>query len=208
LVLSCEGVKDADEPHADARRVITYMLLLCAIISVPVVAASNSSKPHLLYILADDFGWADSDWHRPDNWMEAATPRMLALLKQGVELDSMYSFKFCAPSRSAIQSGRNPIHVNVQNYQPTVWASDDPARDPVSGFAGIPRNMTGMASVLRNAGYRTTFVGKWDCGMATHEHTPQGRGYDSSLFYFHHDNDCAPLDRGLEVCLCGTRCCS
>ena len=26
-------------------------------------------------------------------------------------------------------------------------------------------------------------------GMATAEHSPQGRGYDTSLFYFHHDND-------------------
>jgi len=26
-------------------------------------------------------------------------------------------------------------------------------------------------------------------GMATHEHTPEGRGYDTSFGYFHHDND-------------------
>ena len=149
-------------------------------------ASGNSSarrQPHLLYILADDFGWADADWHRPKNWPEAATPRMLDQLTRGIELDSMHAFKFCAPSRSAIQSGRNPIHVNVQNYQPTVWASDVPQRDPVSGFAGIPRNMTGMAAMLRTAGYHTAFVGKWDCGMATYDHTPSGRGYDTSLFY-------------------------
>ena len=145
--------------------------------------SSVATKPHLLYILADDFGWADADWHRPAGWNESATPRMHDQVKRGVELDSMYAFKFCAPSRSAIQSGRNPIHVNVQNYQPVVWASDDPQRDPDSGFAGIPRNMTGMAAVLRSAGYRTHFVGKWDCGMATVDHIPKGRGYDTSLFY-------------------------
>ena len=32
----------------------------------------------------------------------------------------------------------------------------------------------------------TRFYGKWDCGMATMEHTPKGRGYDRSLSYFHH----------------------
>ena len=32
-------------------------------------------------------------------------------------------------------------------------------------------------------------VGKWDAGMATPQHTPQGRGYDSSLGYFEHKND-------------------
>ena len=31
--------------------------------------------------------------------------------------------------------------------------------------------------------------GKWDAGMATPQHTPKGRGYDNSLFYFHHSND-------------------
>jgi len=28
-----------------------------------------------------------------------------------------------------------------------------------------------------------------DAGMATFDHTPLGRGYDSSLHYFHHAND-------------------
>eukprot|EP00756_Hemistasia_phaeocysticola_P025858 Hpha_TRINITY_DN16029_c0_g1::TRINITY_DN16029_c0_g1_i1::g.119284::m.119284/K01135/ARSB; arylsulfatase B len=31
--------------------------------------------------------------------------------------------------------------------------------------------------------------GKWDAGMATPQHTPHGRGYQHSLFYFHHAND-------------------
>ena len=43
--------------------------------------------------------------------------------------------------------------------------------------------------MLKQAGYSTHFTGKWDCGMATEHHTPKGRGYDTSLFYFHHDND-------------------
>ena len=28
-----------------------------------------------------------------------------------------------------------------------------------------------------------------DAGMATPDHTPRGRGYQTNLFYFHHDND-------------------
>ena len=43
--------------------------------------------------------------------------------------------------------------------------------------------MTGLASKLKEGGYKTFFQGKWHVGMATHDHTPQGRGYDSSLFY-------------------------
>ena len=29
-----------------------------------------------------------------------------------------------------------------------------------------------------------------DAGMATVDHTPKGRGYDTSFGYFHHANDC------------------
>lgn len=32
-------------------------------------------------------------------------------------------------------------------------------------------------------------AGKWDAGMATDDHSPHGRGYDTSLLYFHHAND-------------------
>ena len=32
-------------------------------------------------------------------------------------------------------------------------------------------------------------VGKWDVGMATPEHTPIGRGYESFVGYYTHAND-------------------
>ena len=60
-------------------------------------------------------------------------------MKEGIELDRHYVFQFCSPTRSALQSGRNPIHVNTQNGAPQLHN----AADAVSGFAGIPRNMTG-----------------------------------------------------------------
>merc|ERR1719337_791507 len=86
------------------------------------------------------------------------------------------------PGRSALQSGRNPYHVNPLNAAPDI---SNP-QDPVSGFAAIPRNMTGIASKLAAAGYKTAAFGKWDAGMATPDHTPHGRGYHTALTYFHH----------------------
>ena len=38
-----------------------------------------------------------------------------------------------------------------------------------------------MASKLKEAGYLTHQVGKWDAGMATWDHTPRGRGYVRTL---------------------------
>eukprot|EP00729_Bicosta_minor_P013017 gene13017-27908_t len=55
---------------------------------------------------------------------------------------------------------------------------------------GIPREMTGMAEMLRDtASYQTYMAGKWDAGMATQKHTPHGRGYNKSLAYFFHQTD-------------------
>eukprot|EP00035_Acanthoeca_spectabilis_P010048 m.177424 g.177424 ORF g.177424 m.177424 type:complete len:301 (+) comp14910_c0_seq2:438-1340(+) len=87
--------------------------------------------------------------------------------------------------RSAAQTGRNPIHVNSVNLDPNNYNK----QDNVSGFSGVPRNMTGLGELMKRGGYSTHFFGKWDCGMATMEHTPRGRGYDTSMHYFHHMED-------------------
>ena len=178
---------------------VIHLLLPVLGFSGPSTMVAAPPKPHILMLLADDFGWANAGWHRhtgetrtvaafpgsshpprpradDKGRREVQTPNMDALVKEGIELDQAYSFKFCSPSRSALQSGRLPTHVNVLNDDMTVYNP----KDPVSGFAGIPRNMTGMAQHMKRAGYVTHQTGKWDAGMATPDHTPQGRGYDTS----------------------------
>ena len=142
-------------------------------------------KPHLLMFLADDLGWADVDWHREDGYPERATPGLDHLRREGIELHRTFAFKYCAPSRAALLSGRHPIHVTVLNSDP---GTHNPSDDD-TGFAGIARSMTTLATVLKRSGYRTHHVGKWDVGMATFDHTPHGRGFDSSLGFFSHEND-------------------
>lgn len=142
-----------------------------------------------MLFLADDLGWANVGWHRltPDDpgRREVRTPNMDQLVREGIELDQVYAYKFCAPSRSALQSGRLPTHVELSNQHMGMFNPSD----PVSGFGGIPRNMTGMAQVLKAAGYATHHVGKWHAGFATQDHTPIGRGYDTSFGYFNAGND-------------------
>ena len=150
------------------------------------VALASATKPHLMYLLVDDWGWANWGAHRPPDFPETVTPTLDRLASvEGVVLDHYYVHMYCSPSRSSLQTGRFPIHVNVVNADERVANPDD----TLAGFAGVPRNMTTLAQKLKDVGYRTHFVGKWDCGMATHEHTPAGRGYDTSLLYFEHAND-------------------
>ncbi len=136
---------------------------------------------------SQDFGWSNAGWHRApgtDHSHEVQTPSMDELVRVGIELDRHYVYQFCSPTRCAIQTGRNPLQVNPLNLEPNVANPED----PVGGFAGIARNFTAIGTKMAAAGYRTHFAGKWDAGMATRDHTPRGRGYHTSLHYFHHDN--------------------
>ena len=69
---------------------------------------------------------------------------MNQLVKEGIEMDRQYVYKYCSPTRTAIQSGRNPYHVNPLNAAPEIY---NPA-DPVSGMAAMPRNSPPLSYYL------------------------------------------------------------
>ena len=144
-----------------------------------------AEKPHIIFMMVDDWGWANVGYHREPPTPEVVTPYIDSLVKDGLELDQHYAFQFCSPSRSSLLSGRLPIHVNDKNSGINLYNPDD----PISGFAGIPRNMTGIATKLKEAGYATHQVGKWHAGGATPDHIPTGRGFDTSFGYFNAAND-------------------
>lgn len=160
----------------------TFLLL---IVASSEVALAASIKPHIVFMLVDDWGWANVGYHRNPATNEVVTPNIDNLVKEGLELDQHYAYRMCSPSRSCLMSGRLPVHVNDQNSVSNIYNPDD----KISGFAGIPRNMTGLPAKLLEAGYATHQVGKWDAGMATPDHTPTGRGFQSSFGYFLHAND-------------------
>ena len=169
--------------------ILSTLLLLakvCFVIASLNSAQSESAeKPHIIFMMVDDWGWANVGYHLDKPSKEVATPNIDNMVKEGLQLDQHYVFNWCSPSRSAFLSGRLPIHVNDVTTSETCYNPND----PVSGYDGIPRNMTGIASKMKQAGYATHMVGKWDAGMATPDHTPLGRGFDSSLNYFYHAND-------------------
>jgi hypothetical protein len=111
---------------------------------------SPASKPHIVFLFCDNVGWSNLGYHREEPTKEVQTPVIDALVRTGVELDRMYTYKFCSPSRSSFLSGRLPVHVNIYN--------DDPARPG----AGVPIGMTMISEKLAaEAGYLAHFIGKW-----------------------------------------------
>jgi len=183
--------------------VVASLLWAIGADDAPVAAAASKAKPHILFILADDLGWANIGYHRTSTEtadekqgaLEVQTPHINQLVKEGVALERHYSYRICGPARAALLSGRLAPRVLVKNV--AVTASNP--EDPVSGFAGIPRNMTGMGEKVRAGGYRTHYTGKWDAGMATPQHTPYGRGFDTSLMYYQHANDMWNKKTGIQA---------
>jgi arylsulfatase B len=130
---------------------------LAALLTLSTV--TGSSPPHLVVIAVDDWGWNNLGVHGKETNSSdyVVTPRMDELISEGILLERHYVFRFCSPSRSALNTGRNPIHINVLNSDLTLVNE----ADPVSGFAGLPRNVTALPAMLAKVGYSTVHAGKW-----------------------------------------------
>lgn len=87
--------------------------------AVAAAAATAATKPHLVYVLSDNLGWGNVGYHRAASPSgpspEVVTPNIDHLVATGIELDRLYTYKFCSPSRAALLSGRFPLHVNLHN---------------------------------------------------------------------------------------------
>ena len=64
---------------------------------------------HILLVVIDDFGWSDVGFHGA----KINTPNMDKLASEGVILDNYYVQPICSPTRSALLSGRYPIHTGM-----------------------------------------------------------------------------------------------
>ncbi|KAK7495633.1 hypothetical protein BaRGS_00013080 [Batillaria attramentaria] len=87
--------------------------------------------------------------------------------------DLYYVSPICSPTRSAIMTGRHPIHTGMQVG--------------VIGGAtpyGLPLNETIMAQHLEPLGYRRHIVGKWHLGFFSDAYLPTKRGFESHFGYY------------------------
>ena len=84
-------------------------LFLPLLSGAPSAAAASAAppRPHLVYVLSDNLGWANVGYHHKSP--EVITPNINSLVQTGVELDRLYTYKFCSPSRSSLMTGRLPI---------------------------------------------------------------------------------------------------
>jgi arylsulfatase A-like enzyme len=141
------------------------MKLLLITLLVPALtmlhaAETKPTKPNILFILADDLGWADVGFHHGN----VPTPNIDRLAADGVELTQHYVCPVCSPTRSALLSGRYATRFNVTN----------PQNERAYRWGTVT-----LASALKSVGYDTALIGKWHLGSKI-EWGPQKFGFDHS----------------------------
>lgn len=133
-----------------------------------VAAPSESVRPNILFVMADDLGYADLSCYGRRDYK---TPNIDRLADQGTRFLQAYSNgAVCSPTRTALLTGRYPHRLPVGLEEPIPGRT--PGRDP-----GLPPAHPTMASLFRAAGYRTSLVGKWHQGRLPN-YSPLRSGYE------------------------------
>jgi arylsulfatase A-like enzyme len=134
--------------------------------SLATAGIQPSSRPNVIFILADDLGWGDlSCYGRPDY----RTPNLDLLASQGVKFTDAYSASaVCTPTRVGFITGRYPGRLRIGLIEPLPSTNRSVGLDP-----GHPT----IASLLKKSGYNTALVGKWHLGFRP-EWGPNAHGFD------------------------------
>jgi arylsulfatase A-like enzyme len=163
-----------------ARIGICLMAFMVGIQSLAAADAS-SPRPNILFILADDLGWADVGYHGG----EIKTPNIDKLAAAGVRLEQFYVQPVCSPTRAALLTGRYPMRHGLQVGVVRPWAQ-----------YGLPLEERTLPQALKEAGYVTAICGKWHLGHFDPAYLPTRRGFDhqyghynGALDYFTHMRD-------------------
>ena len=126
-----------------------------------------SSRPNILFILADDLGYADvSCYGRRD----FTTPNIDRIAAEGVRFTQAYANSaVCTASRVALITGRYQYRLAV--------GLEEPLSTRVPRKIGLPADHPTLPSHLKKAGYRSALIGKWHLGRLP-DFGPLQSGYD------------------------------
>jgi len=157
---------DYVEPLTITRRTALVGALGIAALATtrPALAQGSTRKPNVLYIMADDLGYADLSCYGRRDYQ---TPVLDALATEGMMFTHAYANSaVCTATRVGLATGRYQYRLPVGLHEPL-------GPQPV----GLPPEHPTVASLMRDAGYRTTLIGKWHMGSLP-DYGPLKSGYD------------------------------
>uniref|UniRef100_A0A7M5VG10 Sulfatase N-terminal domain-containing protein n=1 Tax=Clytia hemisphaerica TaxID=252671 RepID=A0A7M5VG10_9CNID len=146
-----------------------WLLMFLFLLSAGSILANAEQPPHIVLIVADDLGWNDVGFHGSD---QIPTPNIDKLAKEGIILNNYYVQPICTPTRSALMTGRYPIHTGL--FEGVIY--------PVELY-GLSLDEKILPQYLKELGYTHAF-GKWHLGYFAKEYTPTYRGFDSFYGYY------------------------
>jgi arylsulfatase A-like enzyme len=152
-------------------------------LAVVVLLAANAAAaraPNIVFILADDLGWADlgcygSTFHE--------TPELDRLARLGMRFTQAYAAApLCSPTRASFLTGRHPARLHLTTYLP--GRPDSPLQKLLQPTINQQLSLreTTLAEALKPLGYVSAHIGKWHLG---------GKGF-------------GPEDQGFALNLAGT----
>jgi arylsulfatase A-like enzyme len=148
-------------------------------------AAQMSAKPNILVWMLDDVGFAQLSAFGG----LVATPNIDRIANRGVRYSNFHTTPICSSSRAAFLTGRNAHTVNMGGHN--AFARELP------GYNGrIPASAGTIAENLRQAGYSTFALGKWDhlpiaesSPSGPFNYWPQGQGFNKFYGFMSSETD-------------------
>src|SRR5262245_45082567 len=150
-----------------------------------VFGQASPRRPNIVFILADDLGYADvACYGRPD----LRTPNIDRLASDGVRFLQAYANSAVwTATRAALITGRYQYRLRIGLEEPL---------DTRTTNVWLPPEHPTLPSVLKRAGYATTLLGKWHLGSLPN-FGPLKSGYDHFYgfrggavdYYSHHGTD-------------------
>lgn len=143
---------------------------------------SNSNKPNIVLILADDLGWHQVGCYGSTFY---ETPNIDRLASQGMRFTDAYAAcPVCSPTRASIMTGQYPARLHITDYIP--GKDEDRILKNPDWAKNLPLDTTTIPESLKKAGYTSGHFGKWHLNVDKNYSPgrpgdPQSHGFDDVL---------------------------
>jgi len=171
-------------------RRVPLLALLAGLLSAAAAgeATRPAGRPNIIFILADDLGYADLGSYGS---RLIATPHLDRLAAQGTRFTSCYAGSpVCAPSRGVLMTGLHTGHARIRDNMPRVGGALEPyAEGREKGMRlSLSASDHTIAQSLQAAGYATGMTGKWGLGEEGSDGVPRKKGFDEFLGYLNQNH--------------------
>lgn len=165
-------------------RSLFVVLLLSITLAVTASSKEEETKPNVVVIVADDFGWADTGFQGSEFY---ETPNLDSLAAEGMMFTDGYAAcGVCSPSRASLMTGRYTPRTGVTDWIRGYQAEQTPEQLNEYKMVG-PQNAYELSldeitigEAMKSGGYKTAFVGKWHLGE-NDAHYPHNQGFDVNV---------------------------